>query len=322
MKINILTIFPEMFQPLKESMLGRAEENGIIEFNIVDVRAFSQDKHKKTDDYPFGGGQGLVFMPQPAFDALESVGAERTRNIYMSPRGRVLDMELALELAEYLQGGSAKRGAARNGGSAEKSCDAAKTCDSNALTIFCGHYEGIDQRIIDAWNMEEVSIGDYILTGGELAAMVLIDAVARLVPGVLGDENSALDESIYSGLLEYPQYTQPRTYKCGRDNTCDYAQEVAYTETVPDVLLSGNHKEIELWRFRESVRLTKERRPDLFKSFLMSHRELGKDEILVLREELGKKDFDTFSKHLSDKESKTLAKILEKERKKANISKK
>ena len=296
MKINILTIFPEMFKPLKESMLGRAEENGIIEFNIVDLRSFSRDKHKKTDDYPFGGGQGLVFMPQPAFDALESVGAENTRNIYMSPRGKVLDMELALELAEYLHDG--------------------------ALTIFCGHYEGIDQRIIDAWNMEEVSIGDYILTGGELAAMVLIDAVARLVPGVLGDENSALDESIYSGLLEYPQYTQPRTYKYGCDKKCDSAQEVAYTETVPDVLLSGNHKEIELWRFRESVRLTKERRPDIFKSFLKSHRELGKDEILVLREELGKKDFDTFSKHLSDKESKTLAKILEKERKKANISKK
>ena len=315
MKINILTIFPEMFKPLKESMLGRAEENGIIEFNIVDVRAFSQDKHKKTDDYPFGGGQGLVFMPQPACDALESVGAERTRNIYMSPRGKVLDMELALELAEYLREGSAN--------DAGKNCErAVKDCDAAALTIFCGHYEGIDQRIIDAWNMEEVSIGDYILTGGELAAMVLIDAVARLVPGVLGDENSALDESIYSGLLEYPQYTQPRTYKCGRDNTCDSAQEVAYTETVPDVLLSGNHKEIELWRFRESIKLTKKRRPDLFNSFLKSHRELGKDEILVLREELGKKDFDTFSKHLSDKESKTLAKILEKERKKANISKK
>ena len=284
MKINILTIFPDMFKPLRESMLGRAEENGIIEFNILDVRDFSLDKHKKTDDYPFGGGQGMVFMPQPAFDALKSVGAEKTRNIYMSPRGRVLDMELALELADYLCG--------ENGAAGD-------------LTIFCGHYEGIDQRIIDDWKMEEVSIGDYILTGGELAAMVLIDAVARLIPGVLGEENSALDESIYSGLLEYPQYTQPREFE---------------GLSVPDILLSGNHKEINLWRFRESVRLTKKCRPDILKAFLKDHRErnnreLDKAEIEILIEELGKKDFDTFKKHLSDKEAKLLAKVLEKKRK-------
>ena len=153
--------------------------------------------------------------------------------------------------------------------------------------------------------MEEVSIGDYILTGGELAAMVLIDAVARLIPGVLGEENSALDESIYSGLLEYPQYTQPREFE---------------GLSVPDILLSGNHKEINLWRFRESVRLTKKCRPDILKAFLKDHRErnnreLDKAEIEILIEELGKKDFDTFKKHLSDKEAKLLAKVLEKKRK-------
>ena len=303
MKINILTIFPEMFRPLRESMLGRAEENGIIEFNIVDVRDFSLDKHKKTDDYPFGGGQGMVFMPQPAFDALKSVGAEKTRNIYMSPRGRVLDMELALELADYLRGGNGAEDVAE--GEACKVASTALRKASRDLTIFCGHYEGIDQRIIDDWKMEEVSIGDYILTGGELAAMVLIDAVARLIPGVLGEENSALDESIYSGLLEYPQYTQPREFE---------------GLSVPDILLSGNHKEINLWRFRESVRLTKKCRPDILKAFLKDHRErnnreLDKDEIEILIEELGKKDFDTFKKHLSDKEAKLLAKVLEKKRK-------
>lgn len=303
MKINILTIFPEMFRPLRESMLGRAEENGIIEFNIVDVRDFSLDKHKKTDDYPFGGGQGMVFMPQPAFDALKSVGAEKTRNIYMSPRGRVLDMELALELADYLCGENGAAGVAE--GEACKVASAASRKASRDLTIFCGHYEGIDQRIIDAWKMEEVSIGDYILTGGELAAMVLVDAVARMIPGVLGEENSALDESIYSGLLEYPQYTQPREFE---------------GLSVPDILLSGNHKEINLWRFRESVRLTKKCRPDILKAFLKDHREknnreLDKAEIEVLLEELGKGDLDTFKKHLSDKEAKSLAKILEKKRK-------
>lgn len=276
MKINILTIFPEMFAPLKGSILGRAEERGIIEFNIVDVRKFSLDKHKKTDDYSFGGGQGMVFMPQPAFDALKSVEADRTRNIYMSPRGKVLDMSLAIELAEHLQNPSG---------------------EAKDITIFCGHYEGIDQRIIDYWNMEEVSIGDYILTGGELAAMVLIDTVTRLIPGVLGEENSAMDESIYSGLLEYPHYTQPRDFEGAK---------------TPDILLSGNHKEIELWRFRESVKLTKKRRPDLLKAFLKNHDELAKEDLAVLMDELNKKEMELLEKHLSEKERKGLSRVVEK----------
>ena len=162
MKINILSLFPEMFTPLTSSMLGRASDKGILEFNIVNIRDFSQDKHCKADDYPFGGGHGMVLMADPAFRALEGVGAEKTRNIYMSPRGKILDMDLSEDIAR-----------------------------EGEITVFCGHYEGIDQRIIDAWDMQEVSIGDYILTGGELAAMVLIDTVSRMVPDVLPKEASA-----------------------------------------------------------------------------------------------------------------------------------
>lgn len=244
MKINILTIFPEMFTPLTESILGKARENGILEFNVVDIREYSTNKHNKTDDYPFGGGQGMVFMPQPVFDAIRA--CEKTepprlgphgekeepslfdeqppRRIYLSPRGRMLDMELAEELSR-----------------------------EEEITLLCGHYEGVDQRILDTWDFEEVSIGDYILTGGELAAMVLIDTFARMIPGVLSTRESAFEESIYSGLLEYPQYTQPREFE-GLE--------------VPEVLLSGNHKNIDLWRFEQSLILTKERRPDLFEAFL------------------------------------------------------
>ena len=230
MKINILTIFPEMFAPLTESMLGKAVEKCILEFNIVDIRDYSTNKHNKTDDYPFGGGQGMVFMPQPVFDAIRAIESDEEssqiakRRIYLSPRGRMLDMTLAEELSV-----------------------------EEEITLLCGHYEGVDQRILDTWDFEEVSIGDYILTGGELAAMVLIDTFARMIPGVLSAKESAFDESIYSGLLEYPQYTQPRDFEGLR---------------VPEVLLSGNHKNIDLWRFEQSLILTKERRPDLFQAFL------------------------------------------------------
>ncbi len=238
MKINILTLFPAMFTALSESMIGRAREKGIIDINIVDIRAFSDDKHNKADDYTFGGGQGMVMLPAPAFGALRSVSAEKTRNIYLSPRGKVLDAKLAFDLAEEQE-----------------------------LTLFCGHYEGLDQRVIDTRDMEEVSIGDYVLTGGELAAMVLVDVVSRMLPGVLAGEESAFDESIYSGLLEYPQYTQPRVFE-GLE--------------VPEVLLSGNHKKIALWRFEKSLELTKERRPDIFEKYVKSHGDLSKDELKVL----------------------------------------
>ncbi len=225
MKIDILTLFPEMFAPVTEqSILGRAAERGLLEFRVENIRDYSLDKHHKTDDTPFGGGAGMVMTAEPAFRALRAIGAEGKRILYPSPRGRVLDRALVEELA-----------------------------GQEELVILCGHYEGVDQRILDYWKMEEVSIGDYILTGGELPAMVLIDAVARLIPGVLGSQDSHNEESIYSGLLEYPQYTKPRTYE-GLE--------------VPEVLTSGNHLLIHHWQLEQSLRLTKERRPDLFQKYM------------------------------------------------------
>lgn len=240
MKINVLTLFPEMFTAVTGSILGRAANKGILEFNFVQIRDFSKDKHKKVDDYPFGGGPGMVMMADPIFGALNSIeGMERGKKIlYMSPRGKVMDKEKIEALA-----------------------------GEEELTILCGHYEGVDQRVLDYWDMEEVSIGDYILTGGELPAMVLIDAVARLIPGVLASEGSATEESIYSGLLEYPQFTKPRSYE-GMD--------------VPEVLTNGNHKLINLWKFEKALELTKDVRPDLFDSFVKKHEELTKDEQKVL----------------------------------------
>ena len=241
MKIDVLTLFPEMFTPVTESsMLGRAVEKGILDIRLTDIRDFSNDKHNKADDYPFGGGGGMVMMADPIFGALESVNAEGKKILYMSPRGKILDREMISRLSVQEE-----------------------------LVILCGHYEGVDQRVIYYWNMEEVSIGDYVLTGGELPAMVLIDSVARLVPDVLGNESSALDESIYSGLLEHPQYTKPREYR---------------GMNVPEVLVSGNHKLIELWKFREALLLTKNRRPDLFEDYIKSERSFSKDERKILEE--------------------------------------
>lgn len=237
MKINILTIFPEMFAPLKMSMLGRAAENGILEFDITDIRDYTTDRHNRVDDTPYGGGAGMVMQVQPVMDAYDAKGCGG-RVIYMSPRGRVLSEELARSLAE-----------------------------ESEITILCGHYEGIDQRVLDRLDAEEVSIGDYVLTGGELPAMVLIDTVARFIEGVLAGEDSVSDESIYSGLLEYPQYSKPREYD---------------GDEVPEILLSGNHGEIGLWRWEQSLKLTKERRPDLFEKYLKSGPVLSKKEKAIL----------------------------------------
>lgn len=243
MKIDVLTIFPEMFNPVTtDSMLGRAVRKGILDIELTNIRDFTKDRHNRTDDYTFGGGGGMVMMADPVFNALKHIGAEGKKLLYMSPRGRVLDESKVRELA-----------------------------DLEEFVILCGHYEGVDQRILDYWNAEEVSIGDYVLTGGELPAMVLIDSVARFVPGVLGNSDSVEDESVYSGLLEYPHYTQPREYE-GME--------------VPEVLVSGNHKKIKLWRFRQSLLLTRERRPDLFEKFLETSDRLGKEERKVLEEVL------------------------------------
>lgn len=227
MKINIMTLFPEMFEPIRASMIGRAADNGIIELNIVNIRDYTEDKHCRVDDTPFGGGAGMLMQVQPIISCYRQ-NEFAGRTIYMSPRGRKLSQEAAEELA-----------------------------GEGELTILCGHYEGVDERALTELSAEEISIGDYVLTGGELPAMVLVDAVARFIPGVLASDESVLEESIYSGLLEYPQYTRPRTMEEGE---------------VPEILLSGDHKKIDLWRFEQAMRLTKERRPDMWQEFVEKFR--------------------------------------------------
>lgn len=239
MKYNILTIFPEMFTPLRESMLGRACENGIIEFNIINFRDYTKDKHNRVDDTPFGGGAGMILQVAPVISAIRDKGL-KGKFIYMSPRGKILDEDKARELST-----------------------------KDEITIICGHYEGIDQRVLDELEAEEISVGDYILTGGELPAMLLIDCVSRFIDGVLSSEESMEDESIYSGLLEYPQYTKPREI---------------IERGVPEVLLSGNHELIRLWRFEQSLRLTKEKRPDLFTKYINSGRKFSKKEKKIIEE--------------------------------------
>ncbi|MGI6003874.1 MAG: tRNA (guanosine(37)-N1)-methyltransferase TrmD [Christensenellales bacterium] len=223
MRIDVLTLFPEMFDSvLGASILKRAAEAGLLEVGLHNIRDWADNKHKRVDDYAFGGGTGLVMMPQPVFDAVEAVTKdceEKPLRIYLSPQGRKLDDHLARQLARH-----------------------------EHLVLLCGHYEGVDQRIIENCVDMEISIGDYVLTGGELPAMVLIDAVSRHIPGVLGNEDGAGDESFAKGLLEYPQYTRPSDFR---------------GLAVPQVLLSGHHAQIEKWRRRKSLEKTAAVRPDL-----------------------------------------------------------
>ena len=224
MKIDILTLFPEMFEPLKQSILKRATESGLLEINILNIRDFSKDKHKKCDDYTFGGGPGMLMMPQPIYDAITSIeGYEKALKIYMSPKGETFSQKKSQSIAK----------------------------NHEHLILLCGHYEGVDERIIELLIDEEISIGDYVLTGGELPAMVLVDAVSRNISGVLGGEESADIESFSDGLLEYPQYTKPREFM---------------GLSVPDVLISGDHAKIAKWRKEQSEKITKTRRPDLFEN--------------------------------------------------------
>lgn len=224
MKFDILTIFPEIFDAvLGSSIIGRAQESGLITVKAHNIRDFSADKHKKTDDYPYGGGNGLVMLAQPIYDAYRSIVQNLDYKpwfIYMSPQGKRLDQQLAEELSRH-----------------------------EHIVLLCGHYEGVDERVLEELVDEEVSIGDYVLTGGELPAMVLVDAVSRTVPGVLSNENSYAEESHKDGVLEYPQYTRP--------------VEILDKRT-PDVLLSGHHANINKWRRLQSLKRTRERRPDLF----------------------------------------------------------
>ena len=220
MIIDILTLFPESFSYLNSSILKRAQESGILTINIIDIRTFSKDKHKKCDDYPFGGGAGMLMTPQPIYDAIKSVQKENSKIILPSPSGKTLSPSLAKELSK-----------------------------EEHLIFVCGHYEGIDQRIIDIFSPLDLSIGDYVLTGGELSTMVIIDTLSRFVEGVISEE-SLTEESFSNDNLEYPQYTRPADF-------------MGYK--VPEVLLSGNHAEIAKWRKQQSEQKTLARRPDLIK---------------------------------------------------------
>lgn len=220
MKISVLTLFPEIYDTLKVSVIGKALTKGLFEVEIHNIRDFSQDKHKKCDDYPFGGGAGMVMTPQPLHDAIIGIDPNHSaKRIYLSPKGRTLSQKIVEELAKEKE-----------------------------IVLVNGSYEGVDQRIIDLDIDEELSIGDYVITSGDLASLVVINALARYIPSVLGSEASTVEESFANGLLEYPHYTRPQEF---------------LGKAVPDVLLSGNHAEIAKWRKEQSIILTKSRRPDL-----------------------------------------------------------
>lgn len=223
MNFHVLTLFPEMImQGVNTSITGRAMANNLINIEAINIRDFSGNKHGQVDDYPYGGGAGMVMQPGPIYDAYKSVldkSKSKPRVIYMTPQGRTFNQEMAKEFAEQ-----------------------------EDLVILCGHYEGVDERILEMIVTDNVSIGDYVLTGGELPAMVMIDAISRLVPGVLGNETSATHESFSENLLEGPQYTRPETFM---------------DKKVPEILLSGHHANIEKWRHEQAIQRTKERRPDL-----------------------------------------------------------
>ncbi len=220
MKFDVLTLFPEMFEILNQSIIGKAIEKELIDINLINIRDFSKDKHKKVDDTPYGGGAGMVMKPDVVYDAYQSIKDRNAKVIYMSPQGKPLNQKKVEELSK-----------------------------ENHLIILCGHYEGIDQRVLDKIVDEEISIGDYVLTGGEIPAMVLIDSVSRYVEGVLKEE-SIKEESFSNGLLEYPQYTRPEIFEGMK---------------VPEILLSGHHENIEKWRKEKSLEMTKKKRPDILK---------------------------------------------------------
>ena len=238
MVFHVLTLFPDMIRAaLGESILGRAADRGLIEVNAVDIRSYTDDRHGSVDDYTYGGGAGMLMQAQPVYDCCSSVqrsieerGAKRARVLYMSPRGRIFEQSMAREFA------------------AEEN-----------LILLCGHYEGVDERVLEEIDAEEISIGDYVLTGGELPALVIIDAVSRMISGVLGNSGSADTDSFMNGLLEYPQYSRPAVWR-GRE--------------VPAVLLSGDHAKVEQWRLEQSLGITRARRPDLYAKFETEHPEI------------------------------------------------
>ena len=225
MKFDVLTLFPEMFEVMNQSILGRAQEKNIIDINVINIRDFSENKHKKVDDTPYGGGAGMVIMPDVVYRAYKSIknDEKNAKVIYMSPQGQTLNQAKVESLAK-----------------------------EKHLIILCGHYEGIDQRVLDEIVDEEISIGDYVLTGGEIPAMVLVDSVSRYVDGVISKESTGEESFSIDGLLEYPQYTRP---------------EIFEGKKVPEILLSGHHENINQWRRKKALEITKKKRPDLYKKY-------------------------------------------------------
>ena len=232
-KFDVLTLFPDMFRAvLGDSIINRAAENGIIGLNFINIRDFTKNKHKKVDDYPYSGGGGMLLQAQPVYDAYQSITKNldyKPHTIYMSPQGKVFSQQSAKTLAQY-----------------------------EHIVILCGHYEGVDQRVLDMIVDEEISIGDFVLTGGEIPAMAVIDAVSRMIPGVLSSESSYENESHFSGILEYPQYTRPEEFMGVR---------------IPDVLISGHHAKIEEWKRTEALRVTYQKRPDLLEKADLSDKD-------------------------------------------------
>ena len=236
MRFSVMTLFPEMIEAsMNSSITGRALENNLISLDVYNIRDYSLDKHKKVDDYPYGGGAGMLMFPQPIYDCYKAIeerinagesSGKTPRVIYLSPKGKIFNQAMAKELSQ-----------------------------EDDLIFLCGHYEGIDQRVLDTIVTDEVSIGDYVLTGGELPALVMMDTISRLVPGVLNNEESSQDESHSAGLLEYPQYTRPAEWM---------------GKKVPDVLISGNHALIAKWRMEQSLEVTKNNRPDMYEKYINS----------------------------------------------------
>ena len=234
MKISILTLFPEMFSIFDHSIIGRARENKIVDLDVLNIRDFTLNKHRKVDDYPYGGGAGMVMAPQPIVDSIRHAKESNPgKVIFLGPRGKTFNQEMANELSK-----------------------------EENLIFICGHYEGIDERAYKHIDME-ISLGDFVLTGGEMAAIPVIDSILRLIPGVLGKEESFMEESFYNGLLEYPQYTRPEEFE---------------GDKVPDILLSGHHENIRKWRRLQSLKITKERRPDMYKKVVLT-----KEDIKILK---------------------------------------
>lgn len=241
MKIDILTLFPDMFAPLKESIIGRAVSGGKVDICVTDIRDFTLDKHNKCDDYPFGGGAGMLMMPQPIASAIEHLDpAHKALRVYMSPKGKRFEQKHIKKMLK-----------------------------NERLIFLCGHYEGVDQRVIDKYIDAEVSIGDYVLTGGELPAMVITDAICRYVDGVI-DGESLKDESFTDNLLEYPQYTRPQNFM---------------GEQVPEILVSGNHKLVDKWRLEKAEEFTKQKRPDLYRKYIRAKQRAEEKEKLLKQQQ-------------------------------------